>query len=267
MHETLPALVERALTDNSRPLEFFLREQSHLPGPRANLGLVGELSDELASMTTRYAHKVQEVLRSLTRDALTVESNSPAEFVALCGVVAMGACAAAHLDWASDVCDLLSRLARSPSWRVREGVAMAYQHLLLAAPDLTLAYLLSLASTADCLQQRACVAAVAEPRLLQTPAMKESALEIQSIVMRRFHEIPQADRKREDVRTLRQGLSYTLSVAAAALPEAGFALLRECASWGDPDITWIIRENLKKKRLLKFPEQTAYLSKMLAQSL
>ncbi len=245
-------------------MSFSYANRVNLPGPRANLGLVGELSDELASKTTRHARQVQEVLRSLTRDALTVESNSPAEFVALCGVVAMGACAAAHLVWASDVCDLLSRHARSPSWRVREGVAMAYQHLLVSAPDLTLAYLLSLASTGDCLQQRACVAAVAEPRLLQSPAMKESALEIQGIVVRRFHEIPLPDRKHEDVRTLRQGLSYTLSVAAAALPEAGFALLRECASWGDPDITWIIRENLKKKRLLKFTEQTAYLSKMLA---
>jgi hypothetical protein len=264
MHETLPALVERALMDNPRPLEFYLREQSRLPGARANLGLVGEVSDELASKTTRYPRQVQEVLRTLSREALTVEGNTPGEFVALCGVVSMGACAAVHLDWAFDVCDVLSRLARSPSWRVREGVAMAYQRLLAADPDVTLVYLRKLADEGDTLQQRACVAAIAEPILLQTPQMKVSALDIQAVVVRRFHDIPQSERKREDVRILRQGLGYTLSVAAAALPDAGFALLRECASWGDPDITWIIRENLKKKRLSRFTEQTAHLAKMLA---
>lgn len=264
MYDTLPSLVERALTDNSRPLEFYLREQSHLPGPRANLGLVGELSDELASKMSRYSRQAQVVLRSLSREALSVESNTPAEFVALCGVVAMGACTAVHLDWLPDVCVMLSRLASSPSWRVREGVAMAYQRLLAAAPQETLAYLESLAREGGCLQQRACVSAVAEPVLLQTVEMKAAALEIQGIVVRRFHDIPLSERKREDVRNLRQGLGFTLSVAIAALPDAGFALLRECAAWGDPDITWIIRENLKKKRLAKYTEQTAYLAKMLA---
>ena len=140
---------------------------------------------------------------------------------------------------------------------------MAYQRLMAAAPSATLAYLEELARSGDCLQQRACVAAVAEPYLLQSAEIKEAALEIQGIVMRRFHALPLEERKREDVRMLRQGLSYTLSVAAAALPDAGFALLRECAAWGDPDINWVIRENLKKKRLSKFTEYTAHLVKML----
>jgi hypothetical protein len=47
------------------------------------------------------------------------------------------------------------------------------------------------------------------------------------------------------------------------LPERGFALMRECASWDDPDINWVLRENLKKKRLAKFPEQVEQLAKML----
>jgi hypothetical protein len=263
MHDTLLSLVERALTDNSRPLEFYLRDQSHLPGQRANLGLVGEVSDELASLAARRPQQVWELLRSLVSDALAVETNTPAEFVTLCGTVAYGACAAAYTDWRAQACIMLSRLASSPSWRVREGVAMAYQRLLAAAPETTITYLRGLAREGDCLQQRACVAAVAEPILLQSPEMKETALAIQGIVVRRFRDIPPSERKREDVRILRQGLSYTLSVAAAALPEPGFALLRECASWGDPDIAWIIRENLKKKRLSKFTEYTAHLAKML----
>jgi hypothetical protein len=39
--------------------------------------------------------------------------------------------------------------------------------------------------------------------------------------------------------------------------------MRECAGWNDPDITWILRENLKKKRLAKFTQDTAVLAQML----
>jgi hypothetical protein len=37
-----------------------------------------------------------------------------------------------------------------------------------------------------------------------------------------------------------------------------------CASWGDQDINWVLRENLKKKRLAKYTEHTEKLSRMLA---
>jgi hypothetical protein len=63
---------------------------------------------------------------------------------------------------------------------------------------------------------------------------------------------------------LRQTLGYAVSVITAAAPERGFALMRTCATWGDTDIVWILRENLKKKRLAKFVEYTAELSELLA---
>ena len=63
---------------------------------------------------------------------------------------------------------------------------------------------------------------------------------------------------------MRQALGYTLSVVTAAVPEEGFALMRECATWHDTDIAWVLRENLKKKRLAKFAEHTEALSRLLA---
>ncbi|HEY6539671.1 MAG TPA: hypothetical protein VIZ18_01995, partial [Ktedonobacteraceae bacterium] len=81
--------------------------------------------------------------------------------------------------------------------------------------------------------------------------------------VKRFHAMPLSERKREDVRILRQAMGYALSVMTAALPDQGFALMRECASWDDADINWILRENLKKKRLAKFSEQVEQLAKML----
>ena len=54
-----------------------------------------------------------------------------------------------------------------------------------------------------------------------------------------------------------------LSVVTAAAPEEGFALMYESASWGDNDVTWILRENLKKKRLAKFIDHTRHLTSLL----
>ena len=59
------------------------------------------------------------------------------------------------------------------------------------------------------------------------------------------------DRSGDDFKTLRQGLGYCWSVAAAACPETGKGLMEKWAACEDKDVRWIIRENLKKNRLLK----------------
>src|SRR5579859_891179 len=127
MDETLQPLVVRALQENPRPLEFFLREQSHLPGPRANLKLVDEVSNVLAEVVSTRPEDVRRVIEQLTRDAKTLEVNTPGEFVVLCGVVAFGMCASVYSAWRQEVIARLSGFASNASWRVREGVAMAFQ--------------------------------------------------------------------------------------------------------------------------------------------
>ena len=64
--------------------------------------------------------------------------------------------------------------------------------------------------------------------------------------------IPQlTDRKTDAFKTLRQGLGYCWSVAVAALPDAGKPLMEKWLASPDPDIRWIMRENLKKNRLVR----------------
>ncbi len=264
MHETLSSLVARAFTGNQRPLEFYLREQSRLPGTRANLELVSRLSSLLTAVVPEQPDQVWMLLNYLVQDEKTVVSNTPDEFVILCGVVAFGACATVRPEWRVEVFELLGSFACSGAWRVREGVAMAFQRLLLVASQETIEYLMELAMTGNCFQQRASIAAIAEPSLLHAPAIVDAALTLQRFALERLHALPAAVRKHEDVRSLRQGLGYTLSVVAAATPEKGFALMRECAGWGDPDVNWILRENLKKKRLAKFVEHAEKVSKLLA---
>jgi hypothetical protein len=264
MHETLSSLVERALNGNRRPLEFYLREQSRLPGKRANLELATEFSNLLGAIVSEYAGQTRALLTYLIHDGENVEVNTPDEFVVLCGVVASGACAAVLPGWRGEIFEVLGHYAGSKSWRVREGVSIAFQQLLPAATEETITYLMMLAAEGNNFQQRASIAAVAEPPLLHTPELINAALSIQRIVLERVHSVPVAERRREDFRALRQALGYTLSVVTAATPEKGFALMRQCASWGDPDINWVLRENLKKKRLAKFAEHAEKLARMLA---
>lgn len=265
MHDTLASLVERALTGNSRPLEFFLQDHSRLPGSRANLELAADISSLLASAIPRYSGSVHLLIEQFANgDRKLVAGNTPEEFVMLCGILAFGACAAVYAPWREETFKLLSHYACSSSWRVRESVATAYQRLLVDAPQETVPQLIALAEGGNHLQQRAAVAAVAEPALLYTPGLHSVALQIQRVVLERLHRVPKVDRRSEDVRTLRKALGYTLSVIAAATPEEGFALMRECASWNDADMLWILRENLKKKRLSKFVEHTEELSKLLS---
>src|SRR6266404_1839373 len=129
MHDTLSSLVERALAGNQRPLEFYLREQSRLPGSRANLELVNSLGNLLTAIVLEKPDQVWMVLKQLVEDEKTIAGNTPGEFVVLCGVVGFGACAAVRPEWRSEVFELLGHFAYSGKWRVREGAALALQRL------------------------------------------------------------------------------------------------------------------------------------------
>ncbi len=264
MHDTLSALIERALAGNQRPLEFYLREQSRLPGPRANLELADDLQNFLVKTLPRSSEQVRSLLYYLLNsDRQKVASNTPEEFIMLCGIISFGACAAVMPAWREETYSLLSQHACSAYWRVREGVALAYQHLLYACPQETLEHFMQLVTTGNYLHQRAAIVAIAEPAILYLPEMLPAALTLQRIALERLQSVALTERKNEQFRILRRTLGYTLSVITAATPEQGFALMRECAAWNDPDIREVLRENLKKKRLAKYPKDTAEVAKLL----
>src|SRR5215469_4051447 len=216
MHDTLSSLVARAFTGNRRPLEYYLLDQSRLPGTRANLELVNSLSNLLIAIVPEQPEQVWMLVHYLVQDEKQIEKNTPDEFVVLCGVVAFGACGSVREEWHSEVFDTMKLFACSKSWRVREGVALALQRMLPAAPQETSEFLIELATNGNCFQQRASIATIAEPALLQDQVLIDAALMTQRIVLERFHELSIVDRKREDVRVLRQALGYTISVVTAA---------------------------------------------------
>ena len=205
----------------------YLDDHSGLPGPRGNIELALAVAD----------------LASPELDDELIASGD--EYRTFCGVVGLG-------DRGADpeVRGRLRRLASDDRWRVREAVAMALQRLGDTDPPTLEEIVLAWADDPDPLVQRAAAAAICEPRLLTSPQAAAVAVEVCRRATASLAARPADDRRRLGVRTLRQSLGYCWSVAVAADPEPGLAAFGALDTT-DPDVAWIARENLEKKRLTR----------------
>ena len=163
-------------------------------------------------------------------------AGSDDEFLVMCGVVGLGRLVA---EGPRDQLVTLRALASDERWRIREAVAMALQRWGDADVDGMLTEVERWADGTP-LEQRAAIVAACEPRLLREP---EAARRTLALVHRVTVMLP---RSRD--RVLRQALGYCWSVAIAALPTRACV---EASSSGDPDVRWVVRENLKKARLAR----------------
>ncbi len=212
----------------------YLMQESGLPGPRGNLELVQAAAD-LASK--------DQIAHWLSFGVDQAPVNTPGEFLPVVGAVGLGRyIAEGELGLLKD----LRPYATDPRWRIREGVAMALQRL----GKVDMARLLDemeIWSQGNWLEKRAAAAALAEPVLLKDPAQISRVLNLFDRVTAAMASA--TDRKDESYRVLRKGMAYCWSVGVAALPLAGKPLMERWFATADPDIAWIMRENLKKDRL------------------
>lgn len=214
--------------------EAYLRANSHLPGPRSNLELLGAAAEEVD----------EDWARSWARDA---PGDDPTDvFVISVALVALGRFAAG--GWAGTV-ELLRSRAADDEWRIREAVAIGLQRLGDDRPEELALIAGEWSVSGDPLVARAAVAAVAEPRLLKTSVAVEAALGVLDSATRLV--MASANRHDEGVRVLRQTLGYAWSVVIAADVDRGWPRFVELAGSEDPDVAWIVRENLKKNRLAR----------------
>lgn len=216
--------------------DSYLMQESRLPGPRGNLELAQIVADE--GDLSRFTH-------FLTFDPQIAPTNTPGEFLAFCGVLGLGKLIA------QGQLDLLPRLrgyASDPRWRTREAVAMALQRWgQVNLPRLLLE--MEIWSMGSWLEKRAAAAALSEPALLIDMQHNYRVLEILDKITTA---IAQADdRNSQEFKVLRQGLGYCWSVVVTASPEAGKPLMEKWMNFPDQDVRWIMKENLKKKRLAR----------------
>lgn len=216
--------------------DSFLLKNSGLPGPRGNLELAQAVADEGSPAL---------FFRYLEFDPVRAPVNSPEEFLAFCGILGLGRLLA---EGRADVLETVRRSASDPRWRVREGVAMALQRLGEVDMNSLVAEMRRWAKGSP-LEQRAAAAALCEPSLLDRDRHVRATL---SILDRITASIEKAeDRRSGEFRALRKGLGYCWSVAAAALPGEGLPRMERWCRSADPDIRWIMKQNLKKARLTK----------------
>ena len=205
--------------------EPYLKKNSGLPGPRANLELVAAVADEADA------------------DRLWHLSTSKDEFLALCGVAGLGKIALIEPD---TVLKRLHELASDPRWRVREGVAMALQRIgrddmpgVLAVMDRW--------ARGEPFVQRAAVAGLCEPAILKR---NQEIVAVLEILDRVTASVEQYDGPRGDgFEALRKALGYGWSVAAAAAPDNAVPYIQKWMGSSDKDIAWIMRSNMGKARM------------------
>lgn len=214
--------------------ETYLLAHSGLPGPRGNLELI-----DVASAACDRAD-LERWARLSPQEA---PENTPGAFLACVGTVGLGRLVAAG---ERSLLPALRLSSNDPRWRVREAVAMALQ----AWGDVDPAALVDEMegwATGSPLEGRAAMAALCEPRLLRHRATIAKTLAILDRLTSAVRDA--ADPRAEDVRVLRQALGYGWSVAVAADPEIGLPALGRWLADPNPDVWWIVRQNLAKARL------------------
>jgi hypothetical protein len=227
-----------ALRDLDDP-EPFLLEHSGLPGPRGNI----ELAQAMADVSDRRRF---ERFLSFTPERAPLGSSE--EFLAFCAAVGFGRLAA---EGDSDAIATLRALASDPRWRVREGVAMGLQRLGAADMGSLLDEMRAWVDGND-YERRAAAAALCEPALLRNEREVHEVLAILDAITQQLSR--STERRSDAFRALRKGLAYCWSVAVASAPDAGRPLMERWMRSDDPDVRWVMRQNLAKKRLTRAGE-------------
>lgn len=244
-------------------LTRYLLANSNLPGPRGNLELAAAFGDVVEDHVRDAVPFLWQLCLGMTGISVAdAPVNTAEEFLPFCGTVGLGALGATSPELYDSAVGRLRTLARDPRWRMREAVCFALQRLLARRSGETLAHLEGWARGGNPLEMRAAAAGIAEPALLADAEMAARALQIHATIFAQFPDID--DRRVEAFRILRKGLAYTLSVVVAELPREGFALVQQLAVLNDGDVRWILRQNLKKKRLVSnYPQQVEAIRQLL----
>jgi hypothetical protein len=216
--------------------DSYLLNESNLPGPRANLELAFAVANEGS----------EELFLKYVRIAPNgVDSNSQEVFLSICGVIGLGYLAA---HGGSKHFGLLRNCASDPRWRIREAVALGLQKYGETEFE-ELLELLKIWNRGSLLERRAVVATLCEPALLRDRGKVIKVLGLLDEITASIQN--ETDRGSGEFRVLRKALGYGWSVVVAADLETGKPRLEKWIKSKDKDIVWIMKNNLKKNRLIK----------------
>ncbi len=250
-------------TGDEKEIIKYLISNSNLPGRRANLELAEAFTELVEGYSMENADKTWCLCSKLSEISPNkAPVNDPREFLSFCGAFTMGSVGSIIPKYYYESLSRLRKLANDPRWRVREAVAKAIHRLIEKRHLETLRALEGWVEESEWLAMRAVAAGVAEPLSMRDKDTALRALELHKKIIDLM--IASNERRSDEFRTLRKGLGYTLSVIIKAIPREGFEYMNQLTYLHDPDIRWIIKENLKKNRMIKnFPDEVASINKLL----
>ncbi len=225
----------RALLSQSNQ-EGYLLENSCLPGPRSNLELLYAFI-EISEYDT--------VIELLNRKYSVTPVNVPEEFVLCCAVAA---CGKHIINGRNNLIALLKSYASDTRWRIRESVAMALQHIGKYSFE-KLKEVNAGWEKGNFYEQRAIAAGLCEPDILNHDSIKQYTLAVLSEITGNLTE--HKNNSTPEYKTLVQALCYCWSVAIVASPMEGKLLFEGLIRSDNKYIRKIVKENLKKNRLMK----------------
>ena len=216
-------------------LAAFLGAHSGLPGPRGNL----ELADAFAA--------------AAPRETILAFADDEDEYLRFCGTQGLGRVMVKPRDGAgvpeTALLATLVERAADPLWRVREASARALQMVGDRDPARMHVIVAEWMGHPNAYVRRAAVAAICEPRLLKDAAGFRAGLDACEAGTAALIALSLAEREEPGPRNLRQALGYGWSVVVAANPADGMPRFNRLRASEDPDVAWIVAENLKKSRL------------------
>jgi hypothetical protein len=222
----------------------WLESESRLPGPRANLEVLGHFIT--CCQESRGTALIVVLREWLATPMIDAPVNSAAEFPVACAAAGL---ASIYTRDSRTIEPLLIDAAHSERWRTREALLIGLQQLGLRDPDALLSVLEKWSSQSDPFLERAILGTLADPPLLAHSSMRRLAYIQTELTLDRLQSLPAALRKTTGNQILEKTLSFAISVFVAADPETGFRHLERWLAHADRATRRIINTNLGKARL------------------
>lgn len=245
--DALDEAVERDKTDR---LYKLLGLASGLPGPRANMALANAFATDLAAR----GKKADELAFAMaTMPPSRAPGATEREFLPVCGVIAVGARAAADKALRPKALAVLHDAAEDLRFRVRDAVPIALARMGAKMGD-ELAY--DLETWMDgYFQATAAILALEMPEFL-------AALKLEYGVINRIHEAfamacdaPRSAARYPGFKALMEALGH---VPAGVSQKFGIHVVDRLVMWSEvqiPEMREIIRKNLRDKRLQRMGDE------------
>lgn len=220
---------------------------SNLPGPRGNLELLYQFmylgTDEQVTRCLSLNHQEQSI------------QNSPEEFGVMCGVART---CMVKRDRLQELVIELKSYANHSSWRVREAVCIGLQEVAKSVGTAPVLDAIKRWSRGSNFEKRTFAATLCEPALLKD---SHTNIKILDALVEMTHSFEGITTKLDEGQTsLRKALGYCWSVAIVHETEYGKMAFEKIAKdildkSANKHVLWIIKENLKKNRLVKMDAQ------------